>query len=91
MTTEEMLAQAQRQDLNRQRQIEAQQMSINRLLEARESDVDDATVIQDLTIALTDERKQVLDLQAKIDAVGNIVSSWDDEARDRLVEVLGRG
>jgi hypothetical protein len=48
-------------------------------------------VIQDLTIALTDERKQVLDLQAKIDAVGNIVSSWDDEARDRLVEVLGRG
>lgn len=87
-----MLADAQAMDLNRQRQIEAQKAVINRLLEARESEADDKSLIHDLC----DERRQLeeqkLDLQAKLDNVALVVKDWakygGEEARDRIVEAL---
>lgn len=92
MDTNTMLAQAQQQDLNRQRQIQAAIQVSNRLLEARESEDSDATLIHDLC----DERRQLeeqkLELQAKLDAVGNVVKNWGEDARDQIIEALaGRG
>lgn len=67
----DMMDRAQRMDKARQRQIEAQKESIDRLLKARESEPRDAAII----IGLMEERvglqRQILNLQAKIDeAVG---------------------
>lgn len=89
MDTNEMLAQAQQMDLNRQRQIEAQKASINRLLEARELDNEEAWAF--LTAGHTREAQLKLEAEAKLQAIGEIVAHWDDDARDRIVEVLGRG
>lgn len=91
MNTEELLAQANRQDMARQRQIEAQRQSINRLLEARESEIDDATLIRQLSEGREKDSVVIQELKAQIDAVGNVVSHWDEDARDRIVEVLARG
>lgn len=91
MNTEELLAQANRQDMARQRQIEAQRQSINRLLEARDDDVKTKDFISQLQGRIEKDSVVIQELKAQIDAVGNVVSHWDEDARDRIVEVLARG
>lgn len=91
MNTEELLAQANRQDMARQRQIEAQRQSINRLLEARDDDVKTKDFISQLQGRIEKDSVGIQELQAKLEAVGEVVSHWDEDARDRIVEVLARG
>lgn len=81
---------AQQVDLNRQRQIEAQKQSINRLLEARESD--DDTAWGKLIDDLTEQTNLRLDAEAKLKGVGAVLANWGEDARDKIIDVLaGRG
>lgn len=81
MDTNEMLARAQQMDLNRQRQVEAAKAVTNRLLEARESEDDDAALIKDLCEERRLLEEDKMRLQAKIDeaiSVANVASANGD-------------
>jgi hypothetical protein len=67
MDLNEVLARAQAQDLNRQRQVEAAKAVTNRLLEARESETPDKELILELVQERSGLQQHILELQARID------------------------
>lgn len=83
----DMQARAAASDLNRQRQIEAQKQIVNRLLEARESETDDASLIKDLCEERRELVQRNLELQARIDeAIGISEVAKRDGNASHIVE-----
>lgn len=80
----EMLEKAQQSDLSRQRQIEAQKESLNRLLKARESESSDGDLIKDLCEERRGLVQHILELQAKLDAVQEVVNSAVEHGNNSL-------
>lgn len=100
MNTNELLARAEAQDMNRQRQVQASIQVSNRLLEARESETKDAELI----LELCNERRMLVErnlrLQQALTDIQRIVtesvaegnnSSYVDRISDVLTDELMEG